>query len=210
MKKSLISLCLSLALLSLAACSSKKEAKATNTELETTVVKEDTTPAHQDIRIKFNDIKLASAADNFVGGTNLETLKKLFGEPVKHESVPAGDVTVDLYSWTFDQVALSVHLYKDSSIVRSISHFQFNREQTVKKSDVDALKISQNGDKGDTFKAISDRFGQPDVMSQAISSEKEEIQAIWTSGLKTDKGATLILNFENNHLIHVEQTGIKD
>lgn len=210
MKKKLIVLGLMLSLVSLSACSSKKENKVKDTKLDTTIVKKDTTPAHQDIRLKFNDIILATAANEFKGGTNLETLKKMFGEPSSHETVPAGNVSVDLYSWAFDQVSLRVHLYQDSSIVRSISNFQFNREQTVRKSDVDSLKVSQGDKLGDSFQTVSDKFGQPDVMSQAMSSEKEEIQAIWTSGLKTDSGATLILNFENNALTHVEQTGIKD
>ncbi len=129
---------------------------------------------------------------------------------MSHETVPAGSVSVDLYTWNFDQVSLRVHIYQDSSIVRSISNFQFNREETITKSDVDALKISQENIPGDSFKAISDKLGQPDVMSQAVSSEKEEIQAVWTSGLKTDSGATLILDFENNALVRVEQNGIKD
>lgn len=214
MKKQLMILGVVLSLFGLAACGSKKEAKKeadlANTELNTTIVKKDTTPAHQDIRLKFNEIVLATAANEFKGGTNLETLKKTFGEPVSHETVPAGDVSVDLYSWAFDQVSLRVHLYQDSSIVRSISNFQFNREQTITKSAVDALKVTQGDNLGESFQAVSDKLGQPDVMSQAMSSEKEEIQAVWTSGLKTDSGATLILNFENNALTQIEQTGLKD
>ncbi|MFC5631603.1 MULTISPECIES: DUF3862 domain-containing protein [Streptococcus] len=213
MKKNLLFLGLGIFFLCLSACSSKKDTEVKTVEnvtLDTNVVKKDTTPIHQDIRLKFNDIQLASAANEFKGGTNLEGLKNLFGEPMSHETVPAGSVSVDLYTWNFDQVSLRVHIYQDSSIVRSISNFQFNREETITKSDVDALKISQENIPGDSFKAISDKLGQPDVMSQAVSSEKEEIQAVWTSGLKTDSGATLILDFENNALVRVEQNGIKD
>lgn len=213
MKKKLGLLSVTLSLFVLVACSNNEKNKSTsldNTKLDTSIVKKDETPAHQDIRLKFNDIKLATAANEFKGGTNLETLKTMFGEPKNHETVPAGDVSVDLYSWNFDQVSLRVHLYQDSSIVRSISNFQFNRKQTVSKSVIDSLKISNDKEKGDSFKAISDKIGQPDVMSQAVSSETEEIQAIWTSGLKTDTGATLILDFENDALTHIEQTGIKE
>lgn len=213
MKKTFVTLLTLIALTSLSACSSqeKKAApKPEETKINTQIVKKDTTPAHQDIRLKFNDITLATAANQFKGGTNLATLKTMFGEPVSHEDVPAGDVTVDLYTWTFDQVTVRVHLYNDSSIVRSINNFQFNREQTVSKSDVDALKTKQDKESGDSFKTITDKFGQPDMMSQAVSSEKEEIEAVWISGLKTDQGATLVLNFDNNQLVKIEQTGLKD
>ncbi|MGT2742185.1 DUF3862 domain-containing protein [Streptococcus plurextorum] len=210
MKKLLQSLALLTALAGLTACKPTEKKEATKTQLDTSIIKQDTTPAHQDIRLKFNDIKVANAAENFVGGTNLATLKEMFGEPAEHQSVPAGEVTLEQYIWKFDQVSVSIHLFQDSTIVRSISNFRFNREEIVSKSDVDALKITNGEQTGDTFKAISDKFGQPDVMSQANSSDIEEIRAIWSSGLKTEKGATLILTFKNNHLTNVEQTGISD
>lgn len=212
MKKLIVSLGLSLSLISLAACSSQKKAEqsADPSTMKTSVIPKNEKAPHQDIRLKFNDIKVASAADEFKGGTTLEQLKSTFGEPASHETVPAGDVKLDLYTWNFDQVHLSVHLFENSAIVRTISNFQFIREQTITRSTVDALKVTTGDVPGDSFKTISEKLGQPDVMSQAISSDKEEIEAIWTSGLKTDTGATLKLFFVNNSLVTKEQTGLKD
>lgn len=213
MKKILLTLSLTLATLTLVACGQKDKqvTKAPDpSQMKKDIILQETTVPHQDIRLKFNDIKLATAQEDFKGGTNLEQLKSTFGEPAKHEQVPAGDVTLDFYSWKFDQVELNVHLFEDNAIVRTISNFRFEREQTITKSTIESLKKTQGDNKGDTFKSISEKLGQPDVMSQAISSEKEEIEAIWTSGLKTDTGATLRLYFENNHLVNVEQTGVTD
>lgn len=205
---------LSLTILSLAACGSKNNKKTNQapdpSELKTEILLQDSSVPHQDVRLKFNDIKLATAKDDFKGGTTLEELKKNFGEPTKHEKVPAGDVELDLYSWKFDQVELNVHLFEDNAIVRTISNFRFEREQTISKTVVDSLKKTHGESEGDTFQTISEKLGQPDVMSQAISSDKEEIEAIWTSGLKTSTGATLKLYFENGHLSNIEQTGITD
>lgn len=211
MKKKVLGFAILALSLCLVACGAKEKKKeVVNKQLDSGIVKKDTTPAHQDIRLKFNDITLASAAAGFTGGTSLETLKQLFGEPGSYESVPAGDVSVDRYTWTFDQVVLRVHLYKNSSVVRSISNFRFNRDETVKKSDLATLKVTQGETPGTSFKDVSDKFGQPDVMSQSVSSENEEIEAVWTSGLKTEKGATLRLRFVNNALVNIEQTGLAD
>lgn len=210
MQKLFLSLGLSLTVVSLVACKQKPQTKQAPdpSELKTELILKDKTAPHQDIRLKFNEIKLASSKDDFKGGTSLEELKTYFGEPSKHETVPAGEVSLDLYTWKFEQVELNVHLFENNAIVRTISNFRFNREQTVTKSVVDALKLTNGDQKGDSFKAISEKLGQPDSISQAVSSDKEEIEAVWTSGLKTDSGATLKLYFENDALVNIEQTGI--
>ncbi|EHI69447.1 hypothetical protein STRIC_1070 [Streptococcus ictaluri 707-05] len=52
---------------------------------------------------------------------------------------------------------------------------------------------------------------QPDNYSQAASSDKESLQAVWISGLKTHaQGAHISLLFENNQLVEMSQIGLTD
>lgn len=184
---------------SLAACAPKKEASTTPSVQPQQIVAK-----HSDVRLKFNQIQLAKADQEFKGGSNLAKLKELYGEPVKHEKVPAGDVTLDAYKWQFDQVEVNVQFYEDSAITRAISYFSFIKEPTLGLKEFKELK------KDMTYTQVVDRLGEPDVLSQAVSSDKEELQAIWNSGLKTDNQAQIQLLFENNKLKTINQNGLKD
>lgn len=184
--------------LNLVACQNAKETSKTSTIQPQQIVAK-----HSDIRLKFNQVVLAKADQEFKGGSNLATLKELFGEPKTHERVPAGDVTLDVYNWQFEQVSLTVQLYEDSAIVRSISNFYFIRDPKIDIKTFDKLTDNM------TYTQAVDLLGEPDVLSHAISSDKEELQAIWVSGLKTDNQAQVQLLFENNKLKTKNQHGLK-
>lgn len=184
--------------LGLTACGQTK----TSTDASSAVQSQQIVAKHSDIRLKFNKIVLAKADQEFKGGTNLATLKELFGEPAVHEKVPAGDVTLDVYNWKFDQVDLNVQLYEDNAVVRTISNFYFIRDPKIGLKEFEALT------EGMTYTQVVDQLGEPDVLSQAVSSDKEDLQAIWVSGLKTDNQAQIQLLFENNSLKTLNQTGL--
>lgn len=184
----------------LAACSTTDK----TTETSSSVQPQQIVAKHSDVRLKFNQITLAKADQEFQGGTNLATLKELFGEPASHEQAPAGDVTLDVYTWQFEHVEVSVQLYQDNAIVRTISNFYFIRDPKID------VKTFEKVTDGMTYTQAVDLLGEPDVLSQAVSSEKEELQALWVSGLKTDNQAQIQLLFENNALKTKNQTGLKD
>lgn len=173
------------------------------TDTASSVKPQEIVAKHTDVRSNFNKITLAKADQEFKGGTNLATLKELFGEPASHEQAPAGDVTLDVYTWNFEAVSVNVQLYEDSAIVRSISNFYYIREPKH------TLKTFEQLAEGMTYTQAVETLGEPDVLSQAISSDKEEIQAIWVSGLKTDNQAQIQLLFENNTLKTKNQFGLK-
>lgn len=186
--------------LGLAACSQSKPTDETASSVQSQQI----VAKHSDIRLKFNAIKMAKADQEFKGGSSLAQVKELFGEPAKHEQVPAGDVTLDVYNWQFDQVDLTVQFYQDNVVVRSISNFYFIRDPKIGLKDFDGLADKL------TYQQAVEKLGEPDVLSQAVSSDKEELQAIWVSGLKTDQEARIQLLFENNALKTKNQFGLKD
>ncbi len=161
--------------------------------------------AHQDKRANFEKIKLATVDSSFTGGTSLEELISLFGEPSQHDPKTAGEVTIDAYTWQFDQVTLTVNLYQNSSIVKTISNFTFARELGLSQKEYQQLQ------KGMSYEDVKKILTEPDNYSQASSSDHQTLQAIWVSGLKTDtSGANISLVFENNQLTEMSQVGLEE
>lgn len=186
--------------MTLIACSKQEQTPETTSSVPSQQI----VAKHSDVRLKFNEIVLAKADQEFKGGTNLAKLKELFGEPASHEQTPAGDVTLDVYHWKFEHVDVIVQLYQDSAIVRSISNFYFIRDPKID------VKTFEKLTDGMTYRQAVDLLGEPDVLSQAVSSDKEELQALWVSGLKTEDQAQIQLLFENNALKTKKQSGLSD
>ncbi|MCS4487471.1 DUF3862 domain-containing protein [Streptococcus sciuri] len=187
----------------LVACTPQKQSQTNSS----TVTKVSNVPVkHQDVRLAFNNITLGTVDSNFTGGTNLEQLKAMFGDPAQTFQTPAGDVTLDGYTWQFDSVTVTVYLLHDSAISRSISNFNFIRYNTITPDKI--AKITDNM----TFQQAIDLLGQPDTYSESSSSEHVKLQAIWISGIKgTDNKTTpqITLDFINNQLTHKSIVGIK-
>ncbi|MGT2831979.1 DUF3862 domain-containing protein [Streptococcus halotolerans] len=197
---------LSLALISLSACSTNKDTNPNAKKKELTTIQSKSEPRQDpQVRLKFNDIKTATAANDFKGGTSLEQVKALYGEPKSHTTKPAGDVTLDVYTWEIDGATISVQLFEDSTIARAISNFAFERKQTITK------KIYDNKLPNDlTFTEVTEILGQPDVMSQAVSSDGEQLQALWSSNLKgKDNTRQIELIFKNGKLSKKSQHGLE-
>lgn len=157
-----------------------------------------------DFRLAFNKIKVTSNQTDFSGGSSLADLETLLGKPDKQEQKPAGEgVTLDVYTWTKGYSSITVHLFKDSTIARSIANFRFDREGSITKADFDKLT------NGMSFTKVSELLGEPDVMSQVTSSDKAEIQAGWSSGIKTDSKSPVIeLTFQNDQLVEKKNNDI--
>lgn len=197
---------LGLALISLSACTSNKDTNHTAKKKELTTLQSKSEPKQDpQVRLKFNDIKTATAENNFKGGTSLEQIKELYGEPTSHTTKPAGDVTLDVYTWEVDGVTISAQLFENSTIARAISNFAFERKQTVTKKIYDK-KLPNDL----TFTEVTEILGQPDVMSEAVSSDGERLQALWSSNLKGEDNTRQIeLIFKNGKLSEKSQKGLE-
>ncbi|WP_159544065.1 DUF3862 domain-containing protein [Streptococcus halichoeri] len=188
---------------SLAACGhSPKQVENTPRSSE----KKEARPAEQqDKRAAFENIKVASATTEFKGGSSLADLTQLYGQPSSHETKTAGNAKLDVYSWKFGQVTIQANLFEDSTIVKSIANFYFNREKTIDHAKVSQLK------KGMTYAEVVKRLTEPDDYTLASSSNHTQLQAIWVSGLKAKEAqAHLTLFFENDHLVDISEMGLKD
>lgn len=200
-KKTIIIASILFSLLGLSACSSKPKVTDIKSDTSAQVFKS----KNEDIRLKFNTIHLANAASEFKGGTSLEELKNLYGEPKSQEDIPAGDVTVNSYSWEVNGVTINAQLFDNSAIGKAISNFSFIRKETITKKMYDSIN------KDSSYESVVALLGEPDDYSQSSSSEKEELRAIWGSGIKSKtKGATITLVFENGKLSDKKSSGLSD
>lgn len=199
-KKSLILLSALLSIGLLNACSKQDNVKTITADTSAQTF----TAPHEDIRLKFDTIKVASADSDFIGGSSLEELKSLFGEPVSSEDIPAGSVTLNSYKWSFDNITINVQLYKDSTIGRAISNFSFIRKETITKKEYNQLKD------GISYSEAIKILGEPDDLSQVSSSDNETIQALWGSNIQSSaSSANISLIFENKTLVKKTSSGLE-
>lgn len=205
LKKPLTLITLSLALVSLTACSNSQSKTHHSTKKALTTLQSESKPSQDPkVRLQFNDIKTATVQDSFKDGSTLEQVKAFYGEPKTHTTKPAGDVTLDVYTWNIDNATITVQLYKNSTIAKAISNFAFERKKTITKA-VYTEKLQNDM----TFTRATEILGQPDVLSQAVSSDGEQIQALWSSNLKgNDNTKQIKLIFKDGKLSEKSQQGL--
>ncbi len=191
--------------LAVAACSNKSDKEKSKDDKTVLENKKNQVAPQQDKRLAFDKIKVASAKDQFKGGSTLEELKVLYGEPTKHEQKPAGNVKLDIYSWTFDRVEITINMFQNSTIVKSITNFAFTRDLKISLKDYNKLE------NGMTYNQVTKILTEPDDYTMASSSERDQIQAIWISGLKTNnRSANITLIFENDKLVSMSQKSLME
>lgn len=210
MKKIMTGLALVCSLVVLAACQNKDAEKKTASSNVTTLLSSSSSSTNAKalkVRQDFDKIKLGTSANNFTDGTKLAQLKTYFGEPSSHkqEKPESGDITLDVYQWTVEGVSVEVKLYKDSVLVRSIQGFSYGRQPSITQADYDKVK------NGATYKDLVNKFGSPDSFSEAASSDKVELQAVWYSNVKSSsesRQGQMVLTFTNNKLSEKDQSGM--
>lgn len=205
LKKILTLVTLGSTVTSLVACSQPQKPRHSAKKRPLTIMQSDSEPTQDPkVRLQFNDIKTATVQDNFQNGTTLEQIKSFYGEPKTHTTKPAGDVTLDVYTWTIDKATITVQLFQNSTVAKAISNFAFERKKTI--TETIYTKEIQNGM---TFTRATEILGQADVYSQSVSSDGEEIQAIWSSNLKgTDNARHIKLIFKDGKLVEKSQYGL--
>lgn len=144
-------------------------------------------------RLKFEEIKLTNDNKNFEGGAKLEDIKKIYGEPTNHEVIKAGNADLDNYTWEKKDATISIRLYKDSALAKSITKFAFDREIFVTKKEYDKITNGMSVEK------VKDILGLPDNTSESLSSDKHQMQSAWTSNIK--RPGNIIITFENHKVV---------
>ena len=203
MKKFLSLTVLGVSLVSVAACgnsSSKTETKGSLDNEASKII----TVKHGNVRQNFDKIIMANASQEFSGGSNLDSLKGLFGEPTSTSQEQAGDATLDVYNWQYDNVVVTAKLFNNSTVVKSISTFSYVRDSKI------TLKMYEDLKNGTSYDNVVKTLGVPDVYSIAVSSDATMTQALWSSNLVTKKGKTgsLTLNFKNGTLENKSQENL--
>lgn len=191
-KKKLLLTTLILTFFTLSACSTKNKV----TEIKSDTTAQTFKTKNENIRLQFNDIKVSDVSNEFQGGSSLENIKSLYGDPKTSEDIPAGDVTVNSYTWEIDGITINAELFNDSTIGKSISNFNFIRKNTITKKKYESLS------NGMSYQKVISILGEPDDFSQASSSDSSEIKALWGTGIKSkNRNSTIRLTFTNGNLV---------
>lgn len=195
---------LGLSVMTLVACG--KDDKSADTVNNDTALVQQIKAPQEDKRLIFNQIKLGRIATDFKGGSTIEEVKAMLGEPLSSEKVEAGkDIFLDSLNWQFDGVSITARFFENGAISKSISNFAFIRDAKISLTDFEAIPEEE------AYQKLFDQFGQPDVMSESVSSDSEQVQAIWTSNLYRDKtDAFMELTFENKVLVKKVQNGLTE
>ncbi len=209
MKKVITGLMSLLAITVLVAChkSSNDDNSTSSSSLSLSSSTLQSSDNHDNVRKNFDKVSLGKADNDFSGGTNLAQLKQYFGEPKAHkqEKPSSGNITLEVYTWNIGSITVEVKLFNDSTLVRSIKGYSYHRSANFSVKDYQNLKT------GYAYSDMVAKYGAPDSLSEAASSDKTELQAVWSSNLKLAKGqkdGQMILNFTNGKLTDKEQTGL--
>ncbi|AWN18649.1 DUF3862 domain-containing protein [Streptococcus sobrinus] len=207
MKKVLVTLVALLAAIVLVSCKKNNQSKTSSSSFSLSSTTLQSSDNHDGVRKNFDKVKVGKSDNDFAGGTNLAQLKQYFGQPKSHkqEKPSSGNITLDVYTWNVGNITVEVKLFKDSTLVRSIKGYTYQRDANFSAKDYKNLK------NGYAYSSMVAKYGAPDSLSEAASSDKTEIQAVWSSNLKLAKGqkeGQMILNFTNGKLTDKEQSGL--
>jgi len=152
---------------------------------------------------QFNNIALDS--DN---GTSWDTIKPIFGTPTSHSTSNVQGVDVDVQTW--DKVvnaesgsSVSVGFANNHAISKTISGLKVKRD-----SKIDIQKYAQIESDQSTAD-IEKLLGLPNSYDDSSVNGTSINKLTYTSGIKGDSGAKIVITFTNDKVTEQTQSGVK-
>ncbi|WP_225422988.1 DUF3862 domain-containing protein [Companilactobacillus jidongensis] len=152
---------------------------------------------------QFNNIALDS--DN---GTSWDTIKPIFGTPTSHSTSNVQGIDVDVQTW--DKVAnaesgssVSVGFANNHAISKTISGLKVKRD-----SKIDIQKYAQIESDQSTAD-IEKILGQPNAYDDSSVNGTSINKLTYTSDIKGDSGAKIVITFTNDKVTEQTQSGVK-
>lgn len=192
---------------SLGGGSDKKEASNTVNKKTSTssTAKSDTT-----LKSNFDKIALGDILSNGDGGTSLEEVKGVFGEPDSTSETNLEGQTAKMMTWGSP---------KGGDLMSSIV-ISFSNDKAVSKA-VTGLKVGKH-DKAtlEQFNAIAtdgsfsedqakQEFGEPDGISDSIINGQKQSMLTWTKNVNGDAGANFNITFDGGTATSKSQLNMK-
>lgn len=159
--------------------------------------------AKQKLRSKFDKITVGDMANYGEGGSSIDDVKKLLGQPQSTTTDTSTGTQTDMVTWTKKGVTITVQFIEQKAIARSITGFEFSRKDTVGLAEFNALAD------GTSYTDVVAKFKEPDSITETVMLDSRTTMATWVTGVKGSAGANIVLTFTNDVLTGKTQTNLK-
>lgn len=204
-KKALSVVGVGLLAVSMAGCSSNSsESKSSGNETKTTQPKKKKTEQKNTFRKNYDKIKVGDVAQQGNGGTSIDEVTALLGQPTSTSTTKVSGFKVKSYNWTKSDTSILVQFAHKRAITKTISGFKWDR--TSKKLDLKAFnKVKDDS----SYESLVKSFGEPDGLNENVIMGQINVTAVYMTGIKGKEGANATFVFDNNKLTSKAQTDLK-
>lgn len=204
-KKALSVVGVGLLAVSMAGCSSNSsESKSSGNETKTTHPKKKKTEQKNTFRKNYDKIKVGDVAQQENGGTSIDEVTTLLGQPTSTSTTKVSGFKVKSYNWTKSDTSILVQFAHKRAITKTISGFKWDR--TSKKLDLKAFnKVKDDS----SYESLVKSFGEPDGLNENVIMGQTNVTAVYMTGIKGKEGANATFVFDNNKLTSKAQTDLK-
>lgn len=204
-KKALSVVGVGLLAVSMAGCSSNSsESKSSGNETKTTHPKKKKTEQKNTFRKNYDKIKVGDVAQQGNGGTSIDEVTPLLGQPTSTSTTKVSGFKVKSYNWTKSDTSILVQFAHKRAITKTISGFKWDR--TSKKLDLKAFnKVKDDS----SYESLVKSFGEPDGLNENVIMGQTNVTAVYMTGIKGKEGANATFVFDNNKLTSKAQTDLK-
>lgn len=204
-KKALSVVGVGLLAVSMAGCSSNSsESKSSGNETKTTQPKKKKTEQKNTFRKNYDKIKVGDVAQQGNGGTSIDEVTALLGQPTSTSTTKVSGFKVKSYNWTKSDTSILVQFSHKRAITKTISGFKWDR--TSKKLDLKAFnKVKDDS----SYESLVKSFGEPDGLNENVIMGQTNVTAVYMTGIKGKEGANATFVFDNNKLTSKAQTDLK-
>lgn len=205
LKKALSVVGVGLLAVSMAGCSSNSsESKSSGNETKTTQPKKKKTEQKNTFRKNYDKIKVGDVAQQGNGGTSIDEVTALLGQPTSTSTTKVSGFKVKSYNWTKSDTSILVQFAHKRAITKTISGFKWDR--TSKKLDLKAFnKVKDDS----SYESLVKSFGEPDGLNENVIMGQTNVTAVYMTGIKGKEGANATFVFDNNKLTSKAQTDLK-
>lgn len=208
-KLSLLGLSL-LSTLTLAACSQESTkvqtptvANVTSSETSETTSTSVDTSVNTEFRQKFDTISVGDSSNAGEGGSSMEEIKTLLGEPTSTTSAEVNNQATEELSWVDGNTTIAVGFIDGKVVSKAITGFLFNREKTISLTNFNELA------EGTSYADVLAVWGEPDAYTESNILGSKSVGATWFSNIKgNDVTANAFLVFTDDTLAQKSQTGL--
>ena len=190
---------------SMVGCSSNSsESKSSGNETKTTQPKKKKTEQKNTFRKNYDKIKVGDVAQQGNGGTSIDEVTALLGQPTSTSTTKVSGFKVKSYNWTKSDTSILVQFSHKRAITKTISGFKWDR--TSKKLDLNAFnKVKDDS----SYESLVKSFGEPDGLNENVIMGQTNVTAVYMTGIKGKEGANATFVFDNNKLTSKAQTDLK-